>query len=84
MVDGIDMYEVARSIVEDRDVAIVHGVVWEGSDGRYYSPFGIGLSLLAVPLYGGSGWFGASCRCRRSSPRGSCRCSPRSCWRSSR
>lgn len=50
--DGISMYEVARSIVEDHDVAIVHGVVWEGADGRYYSPFGIGLSLLAVPVYG--------------------------------
>ena len=50
---GIDMYEVARSVVEDRDVRVVHGVVWEGSDGRYW-PFGIGLSLLAVPLYRGS------------------------------
>jgi len=51
--DGISMYQVARSIVEDRDVAIVQGVVWEGADGRYYSPFGIGLSLLAVPVYAG-------------------------------
>ena len=50
--DGMSMYQVARSIVEDRDVAIVQGVVWEGADGRYYSPFGIGLSLLAAPLYG--------------------------------
>lgn len=49
--DGISMYEVARSIVEDRDVAILQGVVWEGADGRYYSPFGIGLSLVAVPVY---------------------------------
>lgn len=49
--DGISMYHVARSVVEDGDVAIVQGVVWQGADGRYYSPFGIGLSLLAVPVY---------------------------------
>ena len=48
--DGISMYHVARSIVEDGDVVIVQGVVWQGADGRYYSPFGIGLSLLAVPV----------------------------------
>jgi hypothetical protein len=49
--DGTSMYQVSRSLVEDGDVAIVQGVVWEGRDGRYYSPFGIGLSLVAVPVY---------------------------------
>jgi hypothetical protein len=49
--DGMSMYQVARSIVEDGDVAIELGVVWEGADGRYYSPFGIGLSLVALPVY---------------------------------
>lgn len=49
--DGMSMYQVARSIVEDGDVAIELGVVWEGADGRYYSPFGLGLSLVALPVY---------------------------------
>jgi hypothetical protein len=49
--DGISTYEVAKSVVEDGDVAITHGVVWQGQDGRYYSPFGIGQSLVALPVY---------------------------------
>jgi hypothetical protein len=49
--DGISMYEVTKSVVEDGDVSITHGVVWEGRDGRYYAPFGIGLSLAALPVY---------------------------------
>ncbi|HEY3208609.1 MAG TPA: hypothetical protein VGL18_02280 [Actinomycetota bacterium] len=49
--DGISTYEVAKSVVEDGDVAITHGVVWQGRDGRYYSPFGIGQSLIALPVY---------------------------------
>jgi hypothetical protein len=49
--DGMSMYQVARSLVEDGDVAIELGVVWEGADGRYYSPFGIGLSLVAAPAF---------------------------------
>jgi hypothetical protein len=51
--DGTSMYEVARSIVDKGEVAIERGVVWQGRDGRYYSPFGIGLSLLALVPYGG-------------------------------
>lgn len=50
--DGISMYEVAKSLVSRGDVAIDRGVVWHGSDGRLYSPFGIGLSLVAVIPYG--------------------------------
>jgi hypothetical protein len=49
--DGISTYEVAKSIVGDGDVAITHGVVWKGRDGHYYSPFGIGQSLVALPVY---------------------------------
>jgi hypothetical protein len=49
--DGISTYEVTKSVVEDGDVAITHGVVWQGRDGRYYSPFGIGQSLVALPVY---------------------------------
>lgn len=49
--DGMSMYQVTRSIVEDGDVAIELGVVWEGADGGYYSPFGIGLSVVALPVY---------------------------------
>lgn len=49
--DGISTYEVAKSVVEDGDVSITHGVVWQGRDGRYYSPFGIGQSLMALPVY---------------------------------
>jgi hypothetical protein len=49
--DGISMYQVAKSVVEDGDVAISRGVVWRGHDGRYYSPFGLGLSLVAIPPY---------------------------------
>jgi len=45
------MYEVAKSIVEDGDVAINRGVVWKGRDGHFYSPYGIGLSLLAIVPY---------------------------------
>jgi hypothetical protein len=49
--DGTSTYEVAKSMVEDGDVAITQGVVWQGRDGRYYSPFGIGQSLVALPIY---------------------------------
>jgi hypothetical protein len=49
--DGTSMYEVAKSIVEDGDVAINRGVVWKGRDGHFYSPYGIGLSLLAIIPY---------------------------------
>jgi hypothetical protein len=49
--DGEAMYQVARSIVEDHDVAVDQGTAWPADDGRWYSPFGLGLSLLAVPVY---------------------------------
>ena len=50
--DGISMYEVARSVVEDGDVTVDRGTVWHGVDGETYSPFGIGLSVAALPLVG--------------------------------
>lgn len=49
--DGRSMYEVTKSIVEDGDVAINDGVVWRGAGGSYYSPYGIGLSLVAIVPY---------------------------------
>lgn len=50
--DGVSMYEVARSLIDEGDVTIERGVIWRGRDGHYYSPFGIGLSLLALAPYG--------------------------------
>ena len=49
--DGQNVYEVTKSLVEKGDVSITNGVVWQGADGRYYSPYGIGLSLIAVVPY---------------------------------
>lgn len=42
-------YEVTKSIVERSDLSIAKGV--RGVDGRDYSWFGLGQSLLAVPFY---------------------------------
>jgi len=50
--DGQSMFQVTRSIVERGDVAVsgpVYGVA--GLHGQYYSKYGPGQSLLAVPLY---------------------------------
>lgn len=50
--DGRSMYEVTKSIVEDGDVTINQRVVWKGVGGQHYSPYGIGLSLLAIAPLG--------------------------------
>lgn len=44
-------YEVTRSIMEKADLAIPSGLGVKGSDGRDYSWFGLGQSLLSIPFY---------------------------------
>ena len=41
--------QVAQSIIERLDPSVPDGV--RGADGRYYSWFGIGSALLAIPFY---------------------------------
>ncbi len=53
--DAVVTFEVTRNIVDHGTVAVPEAVLgWEaqrGRDGRFYSPFGIGQSLLHVPVY---------------------------------
>ncbi len=50
--DGQSMFGVTRSIVEHWDVTVHDAVIGvPGLGGRYYSKFGPGQSLLAIPLY---------------------------------
>jgi hypothetical protein len=44
-------YEVTVGIVEKHDLAISNGHGVQGKDGRYYSYYGLGWSVLAVPFY---------------------------------
>jgi len=44
-------YEVTSAIVEKHDLAISSGHGVQGKDGRYYSYYGLGWSVLAVPFY---------------------------------
>jgi len=44
-------YEVTAGIVEKHDLAISNGHGVQGKDGRYYSYYGLGWSVLAVPFY---------------------------------
>jgi len=44
-------YEVTAGIVEKHDLAISSGHGVQGKDGRYYSYYGLGWSVLAVPFY---------------------------------
>jgi len=55
-------YEVTRSIVEKFDVAIPYskGSVIKGIDDRYYSLYGLGWSILAVPFYIAGEFIGTS------------------------
>jgi 4-amino-4-deoxy-L-arabinose transferase-like glycosyltransferase len=45
-------YEVTKSIVERFDLSIPHGLGIKGHDGRDYSWYGLGYSVLSVPFYG--------------------------------
>src|SRR5687767_13471862 len=49
--DGDSMYEVTSSLVDHRDVDVSESAGIPGVDGKHYSIYGIGLSLLGVPLY---------------------------------
>lgn len=49
--DGQSMYEVARSLAEEGNLAVPADYGVEGADGRFYSKYGLGLPLLAVPFY---------------------------------
>ncbi|GFP28021.1 hypothetical protein HKBW3S33_01438 [Candidatus Hakubella thermalkaliphila] len=51
--DGISMYEVTKSIIEKGDFSVPSENVLgtPGLFGKSYSPFGIGQSILAIPLY---------------------------------
>jgi hypothetical protein len=55
MATDIMSYEVAKNIVEHGSVAMSYNVhnmdAHRGADGRYYSPYGIGHPIYAVPFY---------------------------------
>ena len=55
MATDIMSYDVAKNIVERRSVAMSYNVqnmdAHRGADGRYYSPYGIGHPIYAVPFY---------------------------------
>lgn len=49
--DGLATYQVAQSLVEHGSLAVDSEVGEPGRDGRYYSRYGVGLSVLAVVPY---------------------------------
>ena len=53
--DAVVTFDVTRSIVEDRSVALSGNLLGidaeQGRNGRFYAPFGIGQSLYNVPFY---------------------------------
>jgi hypothetical protein len=53
--DAVVMFDLAESIVTRQSVALSGNLLGmesqRGSDGRYYSPFGIGQSLFNIPFY---------------------------------
>ena len=55
MATDIMSYEVAKNIAEHGSVAMSYNVhdmeAHRGADGRYYSPYGIGHPIYAVPFY---------------------------------
>lgn len=55
--DGLEMCKTAESLILRGDLAVtpsVDGHVWgyPGADGRRYSPYALGLSLVEAPLFG--------------------------------
>jgi hypothetical protein len=51
--DGVAMFEAARSMIDRGtfDVPASQSTeLWRGTDGRYYTPFGIGQSLFDMPF----------------------------------
>ena len=53
--DALVTYEVTKSLVHDRSIALPQGVTPReariGADGRYYSPFGLAQSVYNIPFY---------------------------------
>jgi hypothetical protein len=54
--DGIEMFKTAESLVLRGDLAVLPGVTgrlwgYPGVDGRRYSPYALGLSLVEAPLF---------------------------------
>lgn len=53
--DAVVTFDVTRNIVEHGSVAMsgdLLGMAWhQGTDGRYYAPFGIGQSIANIPPY---------------------------------
>lgn len=53
--DGTSMYLVTKNIVENHSLSIDPegrpGLFKKGKDGKYYSKYGLGTSVLAIPFY---------------------------------
>ena len=49
--DGLTIFHVTQAIVERGEIAVGGENVAPGVGGRRYSPYGIGLSVVAIPLY---------------------------------
>jgi len=49
--DGIMIFKVTQAIVERGEISLSDDSVPPGAGGKRYSPYGIALSVLAIPLY---------------------------------
>jgi len=49
--DGLTMFYVTQSLVENGDIAVPDGNTVVGTDGRRYSRYGVGMSIAAIPFY---------------------------------
>lgn len=54
--DGIEMFKTTESLVLRQDLAVLPGITgrawgYEGADGRRYSPYALGLSVVQAPLF---------------------------------
>lgn len=49
--DGGDRFKVTESIVEHHTFSVPEGIGIKGKDGKNYSWYGIGQSLVSIPLY---------------------------------
>jgi hypothetical protein len=49
--DGLTMFYVTQSLVERGEVAVPGGNTTVGKEGKLYSRYGLGLSLVAIPFY---------------------------------
>ena len=49
--DAVAKYEVTKSLVERFDISIPDGFGIKGIDGKDYSWYGIGYSVISIPFY---------------------------------